>query len=245
MNKPVQTLQTPLSDQHEALELYLNALLSEIEETCDQEIETDSIESLAEKTATLDQTMLQGDGDLPVTDELPVENIAAPVSEETFEVHVDHELELIPRWAKTGFQVLSFNLGGNLCSVTVNLIAGIIPTPSVLTYLPGQAPWLMGLHRHKDSTINVFDLGMIIGQTQHQAVFKSGAAIPNGYIVLIGDGRWGFVIKKLEKMITLFSDDVKWRCNRSQTDIAIGTISQNMSTLLDIEVLLKAFNVEL
>jgi len=242
MNKPVQTLQTPLSDQQDALELYLNALLSEIDDTCTQEIATDSIESEVKKSSTFDQASMQVDVDSATTYELPVGDITPAMSTEMSDVHVDGEIELIPSWASTGFQVLSFDLGCNLCSVSVNLIAGIIPTPSVLTFLPGQSPWLMGLHRHKGSTINVIDLGMILDQTQHRAEFKSGAAVPNGYIVLIGDGRWGFIIKKLEKMISLFNDEVKWRSNRSQTDIAIGTVSQNMSTLLDIEVLLKSFN---
>jgi len=264
MKKTTVTSDVPLMQQQDALEMYFNALLSEIDEPIPVKSEPQvQHNGLAEEQSKL---VIKAAFETPIevlakkkselaTDEAPANSTeindftdranTVDVSESLVETPEDSKqpisasVDVIPKWASSFFQVISFSLEGKLCAASINLIAGIIPTPTNLTYLPGQAPWFLGLHQYKGSTVSVIDLALVIGRSKNKLGKRSDLNLPKGYVVLIGDARWGFVIKNMGNMITLENKEVRWRRQREHADIVVGTVVKDMSTLLDLDVLLK------
>lgn len=266
--KLLKTSSTPLLQQQDALESYFNALLSEIDGVVPDpgKLRGDVAESLAgsndRSTETLAELPIEPSIEITArdSDKLSVETSSTHATdindlvetEDTIssaeslfqaldknESSIVSEIDIIPEWADSLFQVISFSVGESLCAVSIDRIAGIIPTPTTLTYLPGQAPWFMGLHQNKGCTVSVIDLAFIIGQTEDKLEIKSGAILPKGFIVLIGDARWGFVIRDMGNMFMMENDEVQWKHPRDSSEIVVGTVVKNMSTLLDLNIVLK------
>ncbi len=138
-----------------------------------------------------------------------------------------------PDWAIPEFQVLLFAVSGLKLAVPLSELNGIVEWgDEYINELPGHASWYLGLINHLGKNVPVVD-------TLQQVVPKE--RWPSGYlekpefkhIILIDEGRWGLACKQVLEIITLKTEQVKWRSSRTKRRWLLGTVIEEKCALLD------------
>ncbi len=250
MKKPTKAEQ--LVEQHNALTLYLEALLNEVEVDEDEAL-FDSPHGANEPrlapVTPIDTLPGIGRSDQPEPP-APVTSSTAPVADITApayhgaELDTDSELDKRhepPDWAIPRFQVLTFSLGGLNMAAPLDKLNGIIPFPERLTVLPGQSQWFLGLARNRSQNVQVIDLVPII-RPHHRVNRADGNPGPNSrYILLIDEGRWGILCDSISTVLTLEPQQVQWQRSH-HVEFILGTVKTQMQSVLCIDNLIARLN---
>ncbi|MDQ7072813.1 MAG: chemotaxis protein CheW [Gammaproteobacteria bacterium] len=61
------------------------------------------------------------------------------------------------------------------------------------------------------------------------------------FIISIDDGKWGLACNKVESVVTLTPEEVKWRQHSGKRPWLAGTVLKQMCSILNIEELIKSF----
>lgn len=248
MKKPFKVEQ--LVDQRNALTLYLEALLNEVEVDEDEALldVTPGNEEAAKQAQTAVSSIDTGTADpvpaTPATSSIaPVAHISEPADND-IEFHTSSQTakrQEPPQWAIPRFQVLTFSLGGLKMAAPLDKLNGIIPFPERLTALPGQSPWFMGLARNRNQNVQVVDLETVV-RPQQQVDRGGDKASPNSkYILLIDEGRWGILCNSISTVLTLEPQQVKWQ-RSSHVGFILGTVIDQMHSVLCVESLIERLN---
>ncbi len=138
-----------------------------------------------------------------------------------------------PDWAIPEFQALLFAVSGLKLAVPLSELNGIVEWgDEYINELPGHASWYLGLINHLGKNVPVVD-------TLQQVVPKE--RWPEGHlekpefkhIILIDDGRWGLACEQVLEIITLKTEQVKWRSSRTKRRWLLGTVIEEKCALLD------------
>jgi len=136
------------------------------------------------------------------------------------------------------FQVLFFRLGKLNLAVPLEHLAGILKIgEEVITKVPGYADWHMGLMKNQGVTVNVLDTAKLILPTHHQHVVEEPE--PYRFYILLDGKRWGLACHGVAEVVTLQTDEVKWRDVRTLQPWLAGTVIEKMCALIDVEGFLK------
>jgi purine-binding chemotaxis protein CheW len=142
---------------------------------------------------------------------------------------------VIPPWGQSRFQCLTFSVGDFSFAAPLEKLNGIIEWPEHLTALPGHAPWFLGLCRNRGQNVQVIDLAAVLqcGQSDSETTGHTR------YIMLVDEGRLGFVSDTVANMLTLEPQDVKWRADPNQRALVTGTVVDQMCSILDVDALIE------
>lgn len=144
-----------------------------------------------------------------------------------------------PIWAERPFQVLTFEIAGVLYAVPLSALNGIVPMPSRLTRVPTTIPWFIGLFRNRDINVKVIDVEKL---WQSEATVKPREWNDQAFIVLIDEGRFGFVVHCVKTILKVSQDDVQWRHQPGLNGVLRGNIVANMASLIDIGALIDGLH---
>ena len=138
-----------------------------------------------------------------------------------------------PEWGRETFQALLFKVGGLLLAVPLIELAGVQEWHAEkVTPLPGHMPWYLGLMVYRDRNVPVVDTAQLVMPEDKQANLQPWQDRLH-HVVFIGDGAWGLACDELAQVVTLRSDEVRWRTSRTKRRWLAGTVIAHMCALLD------------
>ena len=267
----VKTKISNVTDQQDAVSNYLEALLKEVgfgdpEETGLQALLNETVEEIAEPIVeTVVEVAVQEiaeeiveqavELDAGAEDGSDAQIFEQPISSVDSDDGIDefslaHEVSEAPdvlepaappAWAQARFQCLTFAVAGMKIAAPLEKLYGIIEWPASLTVLPGHADWFLGLHRNRDQNVQVVDLAMIL-KTDSLDADDLPVAERSKYIMLLDEGRIGLASDTVANMLTLESDEVKWKHLVKSQNLVAGTVVDQMCSILDIDALVDHIN---
>ncbi|WP_428603125.1 chemotaxis protein CheW [Sedimenticola sp.] len=233
-NKPKAVLHAP----EQAIDTYLAALLSEVEEY--QETTQPILAPPVDETPKLAKVVEIRQG---VHTEAPVQ--APPAIEivpsvdtavETPESLSSEPVEIIPEWGRSSFQCLPFKVRGMNLVVPLTALSSITEWDQDLTQIPGQPDWYMGVFVHRDQRVVVIDTAQLIMPERMEKV--SDKRRRGSHVLIIGDGRWGLACDSLQSPLVLEKESVRWRRGEGCRSWMAGTVIDQLSVLLNVDALL-------
>jgi len=256
MKRDQKNKEVTLHEPERAVNTYLEALLSEIDESPNVvtepkvEVKTEvkaEVQTPAKVKAkratvvkirpTVDTTLeqaveIQKTADIPekVTSQRVQTEVEAP------SVVANNE-EVVPEWANTPFQTLFFVVRGMTLGIPLVELNSIAESNYELTSLPGQPDWHLGVAVHREQRIVVVDTAQLIAPERlapASEVRKQGS-----HILVVGDGQWGLACDSIKSPQLLERDSVRWRRGAGWQPWMAGTVIDQLCILLDIDALLE------
>jgi len=229
-----------LVDEKLAISLFLDSLLAETEVETehvvpdikpDVEVEIAKVKTIVE-AKVIPEVKVEQKVEIPeiyIQDDVVVETkIETPVE-------ADSE-STIPAWADGPFQVLLFEVAGLKLAVPLMELCGVIKWTDTVTEMPGHADFYMGILQHLGNKIAVIDTSRMVLPTNKLALLAGDDPRERvNHIVLIDDYRWGLACDSIGEVITLKSDEVKWRTSKTTRGWLAGTVIEYMCALLNSE----------
>lgn len=138
-------------------------------------------------------------------------------------------------WKESPFQALMFDLHGLQLAIPLHELNGILTWPEkILPKIAGKPDWYLGLFSQDHRHTQVVDTAHIMIPSQHQ-----DTTAKFNFIILIADGKWGLACNKVNKVVTLSPDQVRWRQQAGKRPWLAGTVLEQMCSILDINELIK------
>lgn len=121
-------------------------------------------------------------------------------------------------------QCLMFKVGSNMLSIPLTDLNSVVEWQHKLNRPPDEPDWMLGILRHRNNNVRVIDSAAILQ-------IKREEKISCGFVLVLGDEKWGISCDQIDKVITLNYADVQWHKNQTNR-IALGTVRSSLSTLL-------------
>lgn len=202
-----------LVDQQVALSAYLDALLREV--PIESEVKS---EKPAPVRLLRNQEQIQGEEVA-----LPVETVAPIAVKSPY-----------PDWVEASFQCLLFSVRGLTLAVPLEKLCGIVEWNDSVTKLPERPPWFLGVMTYRERQSGIIDTA---GVVMPERLDNASARTSYAHIIFFDDGRWGLACERVDQVITLTKDEVRWRTSRTKRPWLAGTVVDHMCALLDVEAL--------
>jgi len=132
-----------------------------------------------------------------------------------------------PAWTDSDFKLLLVRIGQVRFAVPLICLNSIarLDAEDDVTSLPTQPAWHRGVMRYRDQQLVLADLTELLalnaGETQ------------GGYLLVIGEGRFGVLCDAIEEQITLGPEQVNWRQGADGQEWMLGMLPEQMCMLLD------------
>ncbi|MCW8889322.1 MAG: chemotaxis protein CheW [Sedimenticola sp.] len=233
--QPKEVLHAP----EEAIDSYLAALLSEVDEYREPEQKTVA-------TAVLDKPRLAEVVEIrrgvqietPVQAPVTVEKVkTADKPLETAEQGRPAPVEIVPEWGEHPFQSLPFKVRGMNLVIPLTALNSITEWNQELTQMPGQPDWSLGIMLHRDQRVVVVDIAQLI---MPERLDRASETRERGsHVLIVGDGRFGFACDRLQSPLLLNRDDVRWRRGEGYRPWMAGTVIDHLSVLLNVDEILE------
>ena len=237
-----------LHEPEQAIDNYLAALLSEVDEYVPEpEIqktpETVKPQRVAEIVDFPNKVILPAE--LPVAPEIDTEPAQTETSIVTDEITkvTEHSADDIaidkafsfPEWAEEPFQCLLFKVRGMTLAVPLSELSGIVKWEKEISAIPGQPGWHLGVYIHRDERVVVVDTAKLI---MPDRIPSAGVEREKGtHLLLIGEGKWGLACDTLAKPVKLSKEDIRWSQNNTLRPWMAGTVIDKLCILLDVNAL--------
>jgi len=204
-----------------AIDNYLQALLTEVDEydpvtECEQEIAVETP---------------------PIIEPVPVIKSVAVSSGTVQEVDDGRAAEIIPSWAEETFHCLMFKVNGITLSIPLASLQTIIEWNEEPSVMPGQPKWHLGVMLSRDAKVGIIDTAKII-MPERLSSRAHGERQTGGYILVVGDGRWGLACDSIVSTELFSKDMIRWRTGRGKRPWLAGTAKDQLCAVLDIAALL-------
>jgi len=142
-------------------------------------------------------------------------------------------------WRDSPFQALLFEIHGLKLAIPLHELNGILTWPEKdLPKLAGKPSWYLGLYSQDHQHTQVVDTAHIILPSKLQKNQEK-----SNFIILIADGNWGLACNKVSKVVTLSSEEVRWRQQAGKRPWLAGTVLDKMCSILDIEEFVKQLEI--
>lgn len=209
--------QQQVADADRAVESYLEALLKDVEEYVPLATPESKVTA---KHAPVKPTA--------------VEVVAQKVVGQAVE-------EIIPAWASESFQCLIFKVNGITMSIPLTRLQTILEWEQEPSVIPGQPDWHLGILLYRDAKVGIVDTARIV-MPERLSARVHGERQAGGYILLVGDGRWGLACDSITHTVTLSREMVRWRTGHGRRPWLAGTIREQLCALMDVDALLGMIN---
>lgn len=132
-------------------------------------------------------------------------------------------------------QCLMFRVGGNLLSLPLKELNGVVPWTDELTRLPQSPDWMFGLLKHRGSNPGVLDSSKVLG-------IPAIAGTRPGHILLLAGYEWAISCDILEDVVTLEYNDIQWHRDNFNA-VKYGTIRKTLAYLLSPSGIVGSLNL--
>lgn len=222
--------------EQDALAIYLESLLSEVPEADEPLAEAEVVPAV--EVAVIPEPVLESSPAVETKTPEPQESVPEvpePVSEAVSEAEDEAYWQGIPEWGTSEFQVLLFKLAGLNMAIPLVELDGILDWSDNLTPMPGRSPWYLGLLSSRGKTTPIIDLSQLVIPNAIRQQKTQQEELSLGRVILIGDSSWGLACNSVSEVISLESDQVRWRSSRTRRKWLAGTVIEHMCALLDAE----------
>ncbi|MFV2059304.1 MAG: chemotaxis protein CheW [Gammaproteobacteria bacterium] len=234
-----------LIDEKQALTMFFSSLLTDTQDTVTAEQKnTDSSEAKNFKDITVsDSTVF-----LPVIPPIVNEDELTEIEPEIIDVT---ELDMSATQSNSRvidgeFQVMMFKTAGLTLAVPLVELSGVITWPENITEMPGHKESYLGIVQHLGKKVPIIDIAQIVfPQEQIESINETQSKDRLQRIVFINDFEWGLACDAVNDVITLESDQIKWRKSGTKRAWLAGTVVEHMCALLDTQELSKLLNSDL
>ncbi len=145
-------------------------------------------------------------------------------------------LSVMPEWSQQEFQTLFFKVDKMILAVPLTELLRTITFDRSVTRIPEQPSWFMGLMDELDSRIGVLDSGQLIfGKSR--GMQRNLQEKPYQSILITADGRWGMACDGVLSIGKLTPEKVRWRTCRQRRPWLVGTVIDELVTVIDIRKL--------
>lgn len=140
-------------------------------------------------------------------------------------------------WRSSEFQALLFDVQGLKLAIPLHELSGILTWPEkALPKIPDKPSHYLGLYSQDHQHTQVIDTAHIVLPSNYQN--NDDKLL---FIISIDDGKWGLACNKVESVVTLTPEEVKWRQHSGKRPWLAGTVLKQMCSILNIEELVKSF----
>lgn len=223
-----------LIEPQQALRVYLDDLLGEVTLVADPKPSPSVIDNLALEKALQRATEIPHE---PVEVETLVETVEREPPEITRKENKQRRIDA-PEWAQLPFQCLSFQVAGVTLAAPLEKLNGIVELKEEITELPGYAPWVIGLLPNRGQNVQVVDVAQIIMPNDYEAIAQPTIERMK-FIILLEDGKFGLAADSISQVLSLETDDIRWRGVNSKRPWLAGTVIEKMCALLEVDLLCK------
>lgn len=202
-----------LLDHKDALDVYVRALLRE-----------DFLEPLAPPLPPVVQPRVEPRVEVPVAAPL-VQSAPPPPKPATGSD--------IPQWGEHPFQAMLFKVSGLTLAVPLVELSGVqIWERSKVTPMPGHVHWYLGLMEYRGRSVPVVDTAHLVMPEDRRASIPPPEERVTR-VVFIDEGKWGLACDLVAEVLTLGSDQVRWRTSRTRRQWLAGTVIEHMCAIID------------
>ncbi|MBL1321121.1 MAG: chemotaxis protein CheW [Methylophaga sp.] len=140
-------------------------------------------------------------------------------------------------WRTSDFQTLIFDVQGLKLAIPLHDLNGILTWPEKsLSKIADKPDGYLGLYSQDQQHIQVIETANIVLPSKYQ-----DSKNKSQFIICIGNGKWGLACNKIESVVTLSPDQVRWRHHPGKRPWLDGTVLEQMCSILNIEALIKPF----
>ena len=140
-------------------------------------------------------------------------------------------------WRTSDFQALIFDVQGLKLAIPLHDLTGILTWPEKsLPKIPDKPSWYLGLYSQEHQHTQVIETSTIVLPSKYQ-----NSKNKSQFIIAIDNGKWGLACNKVESVVTLSPDEVRWRQHPGKRAWLAGTVLEQMCSILNIEELIKQF----
>lgn len=140
----------------------------------------------------------------------------------------------IPKWGEGRFQAMLFKVAGLTLAVPLVELNGVQEaTIDDLTPMPGHVDWYLGLQTYRNKRIPVIDTALFVMPDNRKVFAKETQHERLRRIVFINEATWGLACDEVAQVITLSTDDVRWRTNKTSRQWLAGTVIKQMCAIID------------
>lgn len=224
--------QVKVSDQTEALGLYLEALFREQPETDLEEKKVDVVTEVP--SAEIDQKKDQ-ESDQKVDQDLDQKLDQKPDQKIKPELIDDGR----PEWARESFQTLFVDIDGMSIALPMTAMSGIKTYPDQLNQIPNSVSWIDGSFQSRGKNIQVVNTRKLFLLSSNREIDPKEEVKKPEFIVQIGDGRWGLACHSADHAVMLEPDQVRWSGAERRRPWLLGMVKEHLCALLDGDELIK------
>jgi len=239
-----------LVDEKQALSLFFSSLLTDTDELAvSEQNEVENLESRDFKEKRDDNnTAFLPVIPISVTEASESKPEVTEIAEENNDIIEEHSDELKTTHIKSTvidgtFQIMMFKTVGLTLAVPLVELSGVISWPDVITEMPGHKESYLGIVQHLDKKIPIIDIAQIVfPQDRIASIVAQDSKERLKRIVFINDFEWGLACDAVNDVITIESEQIKWRKSETKRAWLAGTVVEHMCALLDIKELSKLLN---
>ena len=147
------------------------------------------------------------------------------------------ESVIVPDWAANPFQCLLFKVNGLTLGIPLTGLNTILEWDEEASVVPGQPDWHLGILLERGGKIGVVDTARLV-MPERVSSRTQGERQRGGYVLVIGDGRFGLACDSIANTISMTQDQVRWRSDKGKRPWLAGTIKEQLCALLDIDAVL-------
>lgn len=216
-SKPVAELPTA----ERALEDLLGTLLAEVPDHVEPTMAQPAIAEAAPTAKVLAESDVATPTDTPDSEQTLNIAAAGPIQEQAQPQR--------PTWTDSEFKLLLVRIGEMRFAVPLICLNSIARqgASDEVTSMPAQPRWHRGVMRYRDQQLVLADLAELLA--------LNAADTRGGYLLVIGDGRFGLLCDAIEEQITVVPDQVNWRQVADGQEWMLGMLPEQMCMLLDPE----------
>lgn len=175
--------------------------------------------------------------------EVTVSSLAKPEKKASYEPSSQEaaaatmRLAVMPEWAQSEFQAIYFNVGRLKLATPLIGLSRTSKFDRVVTKIPGQPSWFLGLLEDQGKKIGLLDTGqLMLGKVQ--GLNRDLNVQPFKSMLVTQDGNWALACDDLLTIGRLTPEQVRWRTNRRRKPWLIGTIIEELVAVVDVNQLL-------
>ena len=212
-----------LLQQQEAVKLYLSALFKEettAEPVSEKVVEVKNISHAVDKKQTRDQTNAILNDRLPKIDHQALQS--------TIQSNIP-----VPSWATKRFACSLIAVGGLNLFIPTQFIRGVRRISEPLYPITKNPSWIKGRYQKNFETLLVVNTKNLI-YGREEFIPPKRRVDNDVYIVVVGNGQWGFSCESIGHGINLTSNSIEWRNKQGNRRWLAGTNAEHKAAVVDV-----------
>lgn len=145
-----------------------------------------------------------------------------------------------PAWASKHFDSLLVDVAGLKLAIPLVVLGHIFQVQERFAHLPGQGPLFLGALTTPRGPLRVINTALLVMPERYDPAWVEQVQLVVSLARASGQGQpWqlALAVNRVAQPVTINSDDVVWRGERSKRPWLLGTVKSQMCALLDVDVI--------